>query len=331
MNRTKKVLLAFGVSTTIFSSCAVLADDSLERALSFVGENRYSEARRALDPVLGRDPLHTHARLLHGFLRVHEGRRNEAVAIFKGLLRDHPDMFETYNNLAVLYAKEDRLDEARINLLTALELQPDPTAFANLGDIYVRLARRAYARAGELDANEGIHWKQNGKSGAIALRQKNPSHSSADTPGSGRSQASVMKIDGSGSTLAEAAEPVSSDAAPDPTAASLVLAESQPFAASPDGAVRAPKAADTPEWLHIASYKDHANLTVSWRALSSRHEDLLSPYGPRVSEVDLGRDKGVFFRLYVGPLPSLDTAQELCVALRARDVYCAQAIPSEPV
>ena len=325
MRRTKKVLLAFGVSTTIFSSCAVLADDSLERALSFVTENRYSEARRALDPVLGREPLHPRARLLHGFLRVHEGRRNEAVAIFKGLLRDHPDMFETYNNLAVLYAKEDRLDDARINLLTALELQPDPTVFANLGDIYVRLARRAYARAGELDANEGVHRKQNGRSGAIALRQKNPSDSSADTPGSGRSQASVMKIDGSGSTLAEAAEPVSSDAAP---AVSLVFAKSPPFAASPDGtvrepaAVRAPKAADKSEWLHIASYKDHANLTVSWRTLSSRHEDLLSPYGSRVSEVDLGRDKGVFFRLYVGPLPSRDTARKLCVALRARDVYC---------
>ena len=55
-------------------------------------------------------------------------------------------MFEAHNNLAVLYARVGRLDDAREALVAALELRPDAVVYANLGDVYMKLAERAYQR-----------------------------------------------------------------------------------------------------------------------------------------------------------------------------------------
>ena len=125
---------------------------AFERALSLAAEQRHSEAREVLDPLLQREPDHTRARLLHGVLRAREGRVSNAIEIFETLRRDYPDMSEPYNNLAVLYAVEWRLDDARKILIESLELRPDAVAYANLADVYTKLAQDANERARELDA-----------------------------------------------------------------------------------------------------------------------------------------------------------------------------------
>ena len=61
-------------------------------------------------------------------------------------------MSEPYNNLAVLYAVEGRLDDARRILLESLEHAPDAITYASLGEVYTKLAREANERARELDA-----------------------------------------------------------------------------------------------------------------------------------------------------------------------------------
>lgn len=139
---TACVLLA-----AILWSAAPLADDALERAFSLVAEKRYSEARAILDPLLERAPDAPRVRLVHGVLLAREGKTAEAIALFESLRKDRPEMFEAYNNLAVLYAGEGRLEAARRTSIAALERRPEAVAYANLGDIYMRLARRAYARA----------------------------------------------------------------------------------------------------------------------------------------------------------------------------------------
>ena len=155
MRCMKRVLFACGALAAILSSGAALGDEAFERALSLATEKRYSEAREALDPLLRREPGDPRARLLHGVLRVREERVGEAIDIFEALRRDFPDMSEPYNNLAVLYAREGRLDAARELLLATLERGPDAVAYANLGGVYTRLARRAYERARELEAGGG--------------------------------------------------------------------------------------------------------------------------------------------------------------------------------
>ena len=81
---------------------------------------------------------------------------NEAIDIFHRLRRDHPDMSEPWNNLAVLYAATGRFDEAREALLAALEREPTAISYENLGDLYSSLARRAYGRARELGPGESV-------------------------------------------------------------------------------------------------------------------------------------------------------------------------------
>ena len=150
MTKIRAVLLALVMAAAMLSSNATLAEDTLDRAISLAVEERYREARLILEPLLQREPGSSHARLLDGILRLYEGDRDEAIDTFRSLVRDFPDLFEAYNNLAVVYVQEGRLEDARGVLLDILDRQPEAIGYRNLGDVYVKLARGAYARVREL-------------------------------------------------------------------------------------------------------------------------------------------------------------------------------------
>lgn len=154
MTRIGGILIALGSLVALMWSVAAIADDALDRALSLTKEQRYEKARDLLDPLLEREPDNVRVRLLHGALRVHEGDTEDAIGIFRAITRDHPDMFEAYNNLAVLYVKEGRLEEARAVMLDILERRDEALGYENLGGIYTLLARRAYDRGSGLRAAE---------------------------------------------------------------------------------------------------------------------------------------------------------------------------------
>lgn len=150
-----RALAACGISATLLFGAVAFAGDAVERALTLVSQERYAEARKVLEPFLEREPNAPRLRLLQGILEVHEGNTREAVAIFERLRSDYPDMFEPHNNLAVLHAREGRLDAARDALVAALQRERDAVAYANLGDVYMRLADRAYSRAREAGSADG--------------------------------------------------------------------------------------------------------------------------------------------------------------------------------
>ena len=155
MKWMKNVLCACATLAAVLSSGAALCDETIEHAVALTAQERYSEARDIVNQLLEREPGYFHARLLHGILRAREGRVDEAIDIFETLRRDHPEMTEPYNNLAVLYALQGRLDDARGTLIVALERGPDAIVYANLGDVYMKLARQAYRRARELSSDDG--------------------------------------------------------------------------------------------------------------------------------------------------------------------------------
>ena len=175
----KAALAAIGAALAMLWSASVLAEDSLERALSLTAAERYGEARDAVDRVLARAPNSPRARLLHGVLRAREDRKSEAVGIFEALARDRPDLFEVHNNLAVLYAEDGRLDEARATLGAALQRRPESVGYRNLGDIYTQLARRAYARGRAAEPRGEAHAKGSGAADEAPAPAEKPAAAAA--------------------------------------------------------------------------------------------------------------------------------------------------------
>lgn len=110
-------------------------------------------ASARLDEALAKRPKDPQLRFLKGVMLANEQRDAEAIAVFLALNEDFPELAEPYNNLAVLYAGQGDYDKARVALEAAVRSNPSyATAYENLGDMYVRLAARAYARALRLDA-----------------------------------------------------------------------------------------------------------------------------------------------------------------------------------
>jgi len=107
------------------------------------GETGAALAR--IESLLERDPREPRGRFTLGLIRIEQGRDDDAIAVFTGLTQDFPELPEPYNNLAVLQARQGRLDTARSSLLAALRANPDDAiARENLGDVYVMLAREAF-------------------------------------------------------------------------------------------------------------------------------------------------------------------------------------------
>ena len=162
MTRIGRTVAAIAALAAVLLTAAAAAEDGFDRALSLASEGRHGDARRLLGPLLESQPGDPQMRLLHGILEMQEGRRDEAIAVFSGLAREYPDMFEAHNNLAVAYVEEGRLEEARAVLASILERSPSVVGYRNLGDIYVQLSRQALARSRELggltagDADDGL-------------------------------------------------------------------------------------------------------------------------------------------------------------------------------
>ena len=193
----KKALFALWMLAAVHSNAATPFDDALERAVSLAAEERYTQARAVLAPLLERHADHPRARLLDGVLRAREGRVSEAIEVFDRLRRDHPEMSEPWNHLAVLYAAEGRFDEARETLLAALERRPSAAGYTNLGDLYGKLsgklsgelARRADPRAGERTAPGSAHPPPGEREGAALSPAR-------DDPGRPAAQAGCLRAGG---------------------------------------------------------------------------------------------------------------------------------------
>ena len=150
--RASRTLRAIAVGLAVAAASPAFADD-LADAQRHIKRGQYVQAMEKIDNQLRATPDDAQARFLKGVIYSETEQTAEAIAIFTKLTEDYPEMPESYNNLAVLYARQQLYDKARMALEMAIQAHPTyATAYENLGDLHARLASQAYAKAVQLDA-----------------------------------------------------------------------------------------------------------------------------------------------------------------------------------
>ena len=85
----------------------------LREASAFVKDRQYANAQAKLSALLAERPREPQARFLKGVLETEQGRTDAAIAVFRALIEDYPELPEPYNNLAVLLAQKGEYESAR--------------------------------------------------------------------------------------------------------------------------------------------------------------------------------------------------------------------------
>ena len=79
--------------------------------------------------------------------------------------------------------------------------------------------------------------------------------------------------------------------------------------------------------VQLGSVRSADAARQEWARLQKQHADLLGSLGLNVQRVDLGADKGVFYRIQSGPLADKSAAIALCDRLKAAKVGCLAVEP----
>lgn len=158
LSRAAALRAAAGLAFTFAALCATAeaaaprSPSELVQIQQLVQGGAHASALTRLDAWLAQHPRDAQARFLKGVALAGANRNDEALAVYRSLADDHPELPEPHNNLAALYAARGDLEAARHALEAALRAQPAyAVAHENLGDLYARLAARSWARAVELD------------------------------------------------------------------------------------------------------------------------------------------------------------------------------------
>ncbi len=124
--------------------------DDVER---MIRNGQLERALQASQAHLQKSPQDPQMRLLGSRILDAQGKTDEAMRLLQSLTAEFPELPEPHNNLAVLYARAGRMQEALESLDKALLARPDyAVALENLGDLHLSLALHAYQRASRAPA-----------------------------------------------------------------------------------------------------------------------------------------------------------------------------------
>jgi hypothetical protein len=74
--------------------------------------------------------------------------------------------------------------------------------------------------------------------------------------------------------------------------------------------------------LHLASYRQPAQVAQGWEQLRQLHGSQLASLSPRVIAVDFGDGRGTFYRLKAGPVRDAQAAAEVCRSFTSKGEFC---------
>lgn len=81
-------------------------------------------------------------------------------------------------------------------------------------------------------------------------------------------------------------------------------------------------APSSPYRIQVFSMRSSEDAASSWALLRSDNKDLLKDLMLYIQRVDLGADRGIYFRVQAGPFVDQAAAEALCAKLRERSVSC---------
>lgn len=161
MNTTRGRIALAALSFFVVASGAAYAQvspavaDGTPEIDASIAHHDWQGALKQLEARIQTHPRDAQARFKRANVLAQLGRDDDAIAAYTELTQTYPELPEPYNNLAALYAKHGKLDEARTVLETAVRASPGYSlAYANLGDVYLRLASESFKRANSLDARD---------------------------------------------------------------------------------------------------------------------------------------------------------------------------------
>ncbi|HVM80687.1 MAG TPA: SPOR domain-containing protein [Stellaceae bacterium] len=116
-----------------------------------------------------------------------------------------------------------------------------------------------------------------------------------------------------------------------PAPASPGEARATPAPSPPQQSAAVPPPAPTPTSgkgfrLQVASVKTEDGAKQEWERIRRQNTDLLGALSYKAERVDLG-ERGVFFRVQIGPIADGSEAERICGALRSRNVGCILVKP----
>ncbi len=139
---------------------------------------------------------------------------------------------------------------------------------------------------------------------APAQRRAAPSDTGTKLAGGGKASAARE--------AAPAAAPAPAPAAP---ARAQQFAAATPQAPTPAPAAAVTTSGDSGMFVQIAARNDEAAAMAAFASLQQKYSNVLGNHAPSVRKVDLG-EKGVWFRLLVGPMANKAEADQLCEELK---------------
>ncbi len=74
--------------------------------------------------------------------------------------------------------------------------------------------------------------------------------------------------------------------------------------------------------VQVASFRKETEAAASWQMLTTEQKDLFASLPHNVEKADLGKEKGIYYRLQAGSFADMKEAQSLCNSLKKRSIEC---------
>ncbi|MDE2451244.1 MAG: tetratricopeptide repeat protein [Gammaproteobacteria bacterium] len=148
--------------------------------------------------------------------------------------------------------------------------------------------------------------------------------SSEPAPGADPGSADAATPGAAGTPAVETTvAPAAQTSAPSPADAATPVAGTSPAAADATASATPVDGKEKDgQWVQLAAMVNEKRAKRAWHDVEQRGGDVLHDVGHQVQRVDLGPEKGVVFRLRVGPIDTVENARSLCSELKGRGIDC---------